>query len=68
MIIRKTGSGQTAGLEFVLSDATIDSYGDMIEPSGWDLRNFKKNPIALFSHASSWPIGIWEDVLSLIHI
>lgn len=62
MIIRKTGSGQTAGLEFVLSDATIDSYGDMIEPSGWDLRNFKKNPIALFSHASSSPIGIWEDV------
>lgn len=62
MLIRKTGTGATAGLEFILSDATFDSYGDTIEPSGWDLRNFKKNPIALFGHQGSWPIGTWHDV------
>jgi HK97 family phage prohead protease/HK97 family phage major capsid protein len=50
------------GLEFVLSDATPDRMGDVIEADGWDLSNFKKNPIALFNHNANFPIGKWVNV------
>lgn len=62
MLIHKTVASDGAGLEFVLSDATVDRYGDVVEPNGWDIRNFKKNPIALFSHNSNFPIGKWSDL------
>lgn len=61
-MIHKAAVGTADGMEFVLSDATVDSYGDIVEPSGWDLRRFKKNPIALFGHSSGFPIGTWADV------
>jgi HK97 family phage prohead protease len=34
----------------------------VIEPEGWVLTNFRKNPIALFGHSSSFPIGKWSNV------
>lgn len=61
-IIRKEVASGGDGLEFVLSDETVDRYGDIIEQGGWDLKWFKKNPIALFGHNSGFPIGRWEDV------
>lgn len=61
MILKATAEGGE-GLEFVLSDATMDRYGDIVEPTGWDLTWFKQNPIALFGHSSSFPIGRWENV------
>ena len=62
MTVYKAIASSGEGLEFVLSDATVDRYGDVVEPSGWDLKNFKKNPIALFGHSSGFPIGTWENV------
>jgi HK97 family phage major capsid protein/HK97 family phage prohead protease len=50
------------GLEFVLSDRSIDRHGTVIEPGGWDLSAFKKNPIAFFNHNESFPIGVWERI------
>jgi HK97 family phage prohead protease len=50
------------GLEFVLSDETVDRYGDIIEAAGWVLTNFRKNPIALFGHSSSFPVGTWTNI------
>ena len=62
-IIRKTHADEGhSGLEFVLSDATPDRYGDTIQADGWDLANFKKNPIALFNHNSDFPVGRWEKL------
>lgn len=63
-VIHKTTVALAAGdaLTFVLSDATKDRMGDIIDPKGWVLDNFKDNPIALFNHNSSFPIGHWEDV------
>lgn len=61
-IIRKVTADGGAGLEFVLSDATVDRYGDVVDPKGWDLKWFKKNPIALFAHNSNFPIGTWTNV------
>lgn len=60
--IRKAAALGADGMEFILSDATPDSFGDIVEPSGWDLRRFRKNPIALFGHSSSFPVGKWADV------
>lgn len=62
-IVRKATSADVGpDLTFVLSDATVDRYGDVVEPDGWDLGNFRKNPIALFNHNSDAPIGHWESV------
>lgn len=61
-IIRKTVAEKGDGMEFVLSDGTVDRYGDIVDAAGWDLRNFKKNPIALFGHSAGFPIGTWENV------
>lgn len=62
-IIRKVDTVQVSDdLTFVLSDATVDRYGDTIEADGWDLRWFKQNPIALFGHDGSFPIGTWDDI------
>jgi HK97 family phage major capsid protein/HK97 family phage prohead protease len=63
-VIHKTTVALAAGdpLTFVLSDATKDRMGDIIDPKGWQLDNFKSNPMALFNHNSSFPIGTWEDV------
>src|SRR5690348_5156488 len=49
-------------LEYVMSDGTVDRVGDIIEPRGWQIENFKKNPIALFNHNPNFPLGTWKDV------
>lgn len=59
--IRKTVA-QRDGMDFVLSDETVDRMGDVIKADGWDLGDFKKNPIALFAHNSSFPIGTWSNI------
>lgn len=61
-IVRKAAPGKGAGMEFVLSDDTLDRYGDIIEADGWVLTQFRKNPIALFGHSSNFPIGTWSDL------
>lgn len=50
------------GMEFVLSDGSLDRHGTRINPRGWNLTNFKKNPIALFGHSGGFPIGKWSNV------
>lgn len=64
-IVHKTSLAPMAAgdtLEFVMSDGSVDRMGDVIEPAGWQLGNFKKNPIALFGHSSGFPIGSWKNV------
>lgn len=64
-IVHKTETRKAAGrnrLSFVLSDATPDRYGDTIDPNGWELRDFQRNPIALFGHDGSFPIGKWANL------
>lgn len=64
-IIHKTETRKAAGrnrLSFVLSDATPDRYGDTIDPHGWELRDFQRNPIALFGHDGTFPIGKWANL------
>ena len=61
-VVHKTHVSEGGGTEFILSDATPDRMGDVIEAEGWDLGNFKKNPIALFNHKADFPIGRWINL------
>jgi HK97 family phage prohead protease len=61
-VVKKTHVSEGNGLSFILSDATPDRMGDVIEATGWDLINFKKNPVALFNHNPNFPIGKWHNL------
>jgi HK97 family phage prohead protease len=43
--------------EFIASDESPDSYGDIVRAEGWDLRRYKRNPIILYNHKSDVPVG-----------
>lgn len=61
-VVHKTSVSPGHGVEFILSDATPDRMGDVIDADGWDLANFNKNPVALFNHRSDFPIGKWNNL------
>lgn len=48
----------------VISNDAIDRVGDMIDPMGWDLRWFRKNPVVLQNHSYAIEdlIGTAKDV------
>lgn len=48
--------------EYVMSDETVDRMGEVIKADGWDLGDFKANPIGLFNHHADAIIGRWENV------
>jgi HK97 family phage prohead protease len=50
-------------IRFVFSDGSVDRAGDSIDPAGWDIASFLKNPVALWAHDSySPPIGRASNV------
>jgi HK97 family phage prohead protease len=59
-IIHKVRADESLGFEFVLSDETPDRYGDVISAAGWQLENFRKNPVALFGHRNDFIVGNWK--------
>lgn len=44
-------------VRLIASDATPDRVGDIMEPAGCDLSDYKANPIILAQHDPSQPIG-----------
>ena len=48
--------------DFILSDETPDRDGDIVRAKGWQLEEFKANPIALFGHAHDKIVGVWTNV------
>jgi len=47
------------------STASVDRQGEVIDQNGWDLENFKSNPIALYGHdygTETLPIGRYENI------
>lgn len=44
------GQASEPVLEFVSSDETLDRYGSVILASGWELKEYLKNPVFLDSH------------------
>ena len=49
-------------MRFVASDESVDRYGDVIVAKGWQLDQFRKNPVLLWSHDSTDPIGTVPEV------
>ena len=48
---------------FVASDETVDREGDVISIDGWELANFKRNPVMLWAHDPYQPpIGQWKNI------
>jgi len=53
--VKKVGDRQ---YEFIASTADQDRDGEVIDVAGWDLKNFKKNPVIMFAHDyRTLPIG-----------
>lgn len=61
-LAHRASVSEGTGLDFVLSDSSLDRHGTRINPAGWDLAAFKRNPIALFGHSGGFPIGRWDNV------
>lgn len=59
-----------ANKTFILSDESINTYGFRVLTGGIQLNEFRKNPIMLWNHNSSWrgtkdeqlPIGRWDNI------
>jgi HK97 family phage prohead protease len=49
-------------MDFTLSNESVDRMGDIIRADGWDLTEFRKNPIALVGHDHTKIVGVWENV------
>jgi len=54
---------ETRTVEGIASTEAIDRAGDVVSVDGWELGNFKKNPVLLFAHDySNLPVGTVEDI------
>jgi HK97 family phage prohead protease len=59
----KESDEQRRTVRVVASSGEVDRYGDTIDPNGWMLENFKKNPVILFAHDQhSLPVGKATEV------
>ena len=55
---KKAGSGSDEVFSIIASTSAIDRQGDSVDQTGWDLKNFNKNPVLLWAHDySELPIG-----------
>jgi HK97 family phage prohead protease len=64
--VLRAGSGDPSRIvQFVLSDGSGDRMGDRIDPAGWDLSAYRKNPVVLWAHdALAPPIGRMHNIFS----
>lgn len=62
--VEKTKAAIDSGsFEVVISTADFDRQGESIDQNGWDLINYKNNPVVLWGHDYwSLPIGITDDI------
>jgi HK97 family phage prohead protease len=59
----KSAGVSTKAFPFICSSARADRMGDVIRQEGWDLSEFKRNPVALYAHNSSaFPVGVWRGM------
>lgn len=46
-----------------ISTIDVDADGDVVLPEGMDTRRYEKNPVVLFNHSLSMPIGYAEKIV-----
>lgn len=64
--VEKVGREGEDVYRWVISDATVDRDNDTINPKGWDLKSYRKNPVVQFAHSyGTPPIGkslrVWQE-------
>ncbi len=60
---KAAGDADTGTFDVIVSTEDVDRHGEVILASGWDLANYKANPVVLWAHDySSLPIGICTEV------
>jgi HK97 family phage prohead protease len=47
--------GTERKMSFLITTASVDRDGDTIDPKGWDLSSYTKNPVVLWAHDYSQP-------------
>lgn len=62
----KAADGEDRVIAWTVSDEGVDRDGDIIRQGGWDLKNFRKNPVVMWAHQyREPPIGratkVWVD-------
>jgi hypothetical protein len=49
--------------EVVISTNNVDRQGESVDQNGWDLTNYKANPVVLFGHDYySLPVGVCDSI------
>jgi HK97 family phage prohead protease len=62
-VIQKASAGRVAdSYDFVLSTQDVDRHGDIVVQDGLSIKQFEQNPIALFQHDHSAPVGVWSNL------
>jgi len=52
-------------MSFRISTASVDRDGDTVDPNGWQLDNYMKNPVVLWAHDySQLPVGKATNIVS----
>jgi HK97 family phage prohead protease len=51
--VKAAGGEEDRKVDFVISTDSVDRMGDTIAVDGWQLANFRKNPVILWCHDSS---------------
>ena len=62
--VAKTLEAEDSGtFEVIISTNDVDRSGDIVDQAGWDLANYKNNPVVLYGHDYySLPIGICDSI------
>lgn len=59
----KAGDGDSRQVQFTISTGSTDRMNDRIDPKGWKLDRYRKNPVVLWAHdASLLPIARADKV------
>ena len=53
----KSSDSEEGVFEVIASSAKVDRMGDSIDPKGWYLTNYKKNPVLLWAHNTGGGFG-----------
>ena len=55
MVVITKADDESRVIRFAGSTGDMDRDGEVIEPRGWDIKNYKKNPVFLWGHSHSQP-------------
>ena len=64
-------TGEDSRMTFVVSTGDVDRHGDVIEPQGWRLEAYQRNPVFLWAHDYTRPVigrslAVWQEPQGLL--